>query len=885
METKLLKDAVRLALLPASILAALVTTPVLAQSTDDAEPATELETMVVTGSRLKRASAEGALPVTVIEREEIESSGDISVSDFLRNTTFNSFGSFRPRSGSSAQAFSELSLRGLGGNRTLVLIDGRRAPVSPSTGTGQDLNAIPLAAVERFEILSDGASAIYGSDAIGGVVNVITRKDFNGVEFSGGLSKPKLKGGDTDEGQFLFGASSDRGSLIAGASYSSRGIVFQRDRDYSRGGASTFSNNYLNPNGTFFSAPSGPTAGTSIVPGGCSEPGFTISGNRCLYDFTFVAADEAELDQSALFTRARYEISADWSTYLNASVSRVKSFGRYAPGLATVAVAANTPNNPFDVDLSVRHRFASLGPRDDTVDSNAYDISVGFLGRLVDRVDVEFGARRNEFQTFTIGRNYPVIPLANAAIANGTYSILNPSANDPVVLNSIKATISRDSFTLNEEVFGVASMDLFEMAGGAAALSVGAEYRKEDYADLYDSLSEAGVIGGSAGASAGGGRSVKAAYFEVLLPVLSNFEVNLAGRYDKYSDYGADFSPKIGLRYQPSDSLTLRASYGHGFAAPAIPLLIAAPAFGADFVTDTQTCIAFGLTPDCRDPVSGQVSTPQVTAWNIANPNLSSETSKQYSLGLAWDAADWINLTVDYWNIEINDLIAGITTNQIINCLAGQAVACPPGLSNLPVTAASGLPYEQAVPNPQLGLGLARDPATGLILYVQNGSANQGVLNTDGLDLNVRTNFDFGDWGTMRNQLQLGKVFSFTNDDSRNFVGDERTPEYRANLQTVFTLRDFDFSWNINYIHGTDSANALREEPLEGVELTLPSWTTHDLQVSWNAPWNGKIALGVQNVANKGPVIDSLDPTGRGFDFGLYDGYGRVPYIRYTQSF
>ncbi len=887
MNTYPLRRAVRLALLPASIIAALGALPAYAQTQEEdqsAEETTEMEVMVVTGSRIRRADVEGALPVTVIDRDQIESSGDISVADFLRNTTFNSFGSFRPRSGSAAQAFADLSLRGLGSNRTLVLIDGRRAPVSPSTGTGQDLNAIPLAAVERFEILSDGASAIYGSDAIGGVVNIITRKDFTGVEISGGLSRPSLEGGDTDEGQFLFGASSDRGSLLAGASYNNRGIVFQRDRPYSRGGASTFSNNYLNPNGSFFSAPSGPTAGTSAVPDGCSLQGFTVVANRCLYDFTALAADEAELGQSALFTRARYEISDDWSTYMNASVSRVKSFGRYAPGLATVAVAANTPNNPFAVDLRVRHRFAALGTRDDTTDSNAYDLNLGFNGR-VGEVEIEFGARRNEFQTYTIGNNYPVIPLANAAIASGTYSILHNAINDQSVLDSIKATITRDSFTLNEEVFGLASMDLFEMSGGSAAISVGAEYRKEDYADLYDSLSAAGVVGGSAGASSGGGRSVKAAFAEMLLPVWSNFEVSLAGRYDRYSDYGSDFSPKIGLRYQPTEALTLRASYGNGFAAPAIPLLVAAPASGADFVTDTRTCVAFGLTPDCRDPVSGNVSIPQVTAWTIANPNLKSETSKQFSFGLAWDATDWLNLTVDYWNIEIQDLIAGITTNQIIACLDGQQVACPPGLSNLPQTGTTGRPVEEVVPNPQLGLGLARDPVTGLILYVQNGSANQGVLQTDGIDLNVRTNFDFDDWGSLRNQLQVGQVRSVTQDDSRNFVGDERTPEFRANLQSVYTFGDFDFSWNVSYIHSTDSANALRPDPLEGVELTLPSWTTHDLQLSWNSPWNGKIALGVQNLANKGPVVDSLDPTGRGFDFGLYDGYGRVPYIRYTQTF
>jgi iron complex outermembrane recepter protein len=878
-----LRDAIRLVLFPVSLLA-LAAGPALAQDDDDGDEAATLDRIEVTGSRIKRADVEGALPVTVIDRQDIDLSGELNVADLLRNTTFNSFGSFRPRSGSSGQASASLSLRGIGSGRTLILIDGRRAPVAASSGTSQDLNAIPLAAVERVEVLSDGASAIYGSDAIGGVVNIITRKDFTGVEMQLGASNPRRPGGETEDGSVIFGASGDRGALIAGVSYANRGIVYQRERPWSNGGASTFSNNFLNPNGTFFSAPSGPNPGTSIVPGGCGDPGFTIVGNRCLYDFTFVGADEAELRNSALFARGTYQINDDWSTYMNASVSRVESFGRYAPSLATAQVPVGSPNNPFGVPLQVRHRFAAIGNRDDTVDANAYDFMTGFQG-TIGPAFVELGARINEFRSYSLGRNYVVIPIADQYIADGTYNIFNPTGNSATTLNAMKATISRDSFSRNEEVFALASFDLFELAGGTASLAVGGEARSEDYSDVYDSLSEAGVIGGSAGASAGGGRNIKSAYFEALFPVLSNVEVSAAARYDKYSDYGNDTSPKIGVRWQVLETLTLRGSYGEGFAAPPVPILVQQPSSGADFVTDQATCIAFGLTPNCTDPVTGQTTTPQVTAWSIANPNLSSETSKQFSLGFAWDATDWLNLTVDYYNIKIDNLISAITTNQIIACLGGQTVSCPPGLSNLPTTAASGLPFEQAVPNPQLGLGLARDPATGLILYVQNGFTNLGNLETDGIDLNVRTTFDFADWGALANQLQVSWVNELRTNGSRNFVGDERTPQYRISLQNIYSYGDFTLAWNVSHIADTDSSNALGNPPRSDLPLDLPSWTTHDLQLTWQAPWNGKVTVGVQNVADKDPVLDPLDPTGRGFDLNLYDGYGRVPYVRYTQNF
>ena len=153
---------------------------VLATSMPAYAQETKLERVEVTGSRIKRAEAEGALPVTVVRREELEASGTTTVAEYIRTMTFSSFGNFRPQSGSSAQGFSEANLRGLGSRRTLVLVDGRRVAKDPQVGDATDMNSIPMAAVERIEILTDGASAIYGSDAIGGVINVVLRKDFEG---------------------------------------------------------------------------------------------------------------------------------------------------------------------------------------------------------------------------------------------------------------------------------------------------------------------------------------------------------------------------------------------------------------------------------------------------------------------------------------------------------------------------------------------------------------------------------------------------------------------------------------------------------------------------------------------------------------------------------
>ena len=185
----LLSDAVRYGLMAGLVGAVVAPVSAFAQDSEGEEAKT-LDRIEVTGSRLKRAEIEGAVPVIVIDRASIDATGDVSVADVLRDSTFASFGNFRPQSGSSAQSLATVDLRGLGSGRTLVLIDGRRAPTNPmSASSGSDLNAIPLAAVERIEILSDGASAVYGSDAIGGVVNVILRKDFNGAELRYGYGQ------------------------------------------------------------------------------------------------------------------------------------------------------------------------------------------------------------------------------------------------------------------------------------------------------------------------------------------------------------------------------------------------------------------------------------------------------------------------------------------------------------------------------------------------------------------------------------------------------------------------------------------------------------------------------------------------------------------------
>jgi len=863
---KKLPSAIQFALFVSA--ASLATGNAFAQESGSTESeAKTLDRIEVTGSRIKRADLEGAVPVTVIDRAAIDASGRVSVADVLRESTFSSFGNFRPQSGSSAQAVADVDLRGIGSDRTLVLIDGRRAPYAPSTGQNADLNTIPLAAVERIEILSDGASALYGSDAIGGVVNIILRKDFEGAEFRYGMGQPKVTGGETEEASVVFGTASDRGSLLLGAAYNSRDMVFTRDQiGGGSPGASFYGNNFYFEDGTLGGA----------LPGyACNDPGFYQLGSNCVYDFNLVAANEASVKNKSLFARGQWQINDDWTIYTAASYSNSDSFGRYAPTPGALFVAEGTPNDPVPGDgqgAYIYHRYAAAGNRDNFVDNTAIDFTLGFQWQATDRLLVDFGIRRSDAKFKEIGRGYIVTPLAEAAAADGSYNLFDPFNNPEEVLKGFTATIGRDGKFNIDEVFANATLDLFEMGGGTSAIAFGAEYREEDYADIYDSLSEAGVVAGSAGNSAAGTREIYAAYAEWLFPILSSFDVTVAARYDNYSDYGSDVSPKVSLRWQPLDNLTFRASAGEGFRAPPLPNLYGKRSFSAEEVQDFRTCTNVGYTAaQCGGDANGDniADGPEATAvqyqidsYSSGNLDLESEKSRQYSIGVAWDAASWLNVTLDYYKIEIDDRIRLIEYQELVD-FDNRGLALPAGTSVL------------------------RRP-NGAVREINTAYANEGDLETSGLDFNLRTRFDTDSFGKFDNWLQIAYTLDYTVTDGivkKDRLGWVTQPDTRASLRNSWSYGDFSVNWNVNYIGDQQNPDAIPEYGFlaGGRNTRVGSYTTNDVAVTYNAPWNGSITLGANNVGNRYPELVGYD--NRPWNFYLYDAYGRTVYFRYTQKF
>jgi len=830
----------------------LIAMPAFAQET--APVAQKIERVEVTGSRIKRADAEGSLPVTVIKREELEASGSTTVAEFMRTSTFSSAGNFRPQSGSSAQSFAGIDLRGLGSNRTLVLLDGRRLPKAPNVGDSVDLNAVPMAAVERIEILTDGASAVYGSDAIGGVVNIITRKDFEGVAASLGYTKPENEGGERKEASVIVGVQGEKGRIVMGASKTGRGMVYTRDRPWGQDlGVSSYGNNYRLPSGAYSAI--GNLRGNPTI--GCTDENFYIAGTTCSYNFNAVAADEAQIDSQAFFARGEVQINDSWKSYVSASTTNTSSFGRYAPTPAQLTVRANTPNNPTSSDIVVRHRTAAAGNRDTSTDNWLSSVAAGFQGKLAQNIDLDVGAAYTRSVYKELGRNYIVRPILEQYV-NETratapkYDLYNPSANSEEVLSAIKATTSRDSIFKQTDFYAVGTFyDLFQLPGGGVSLLASAETREEVFGDIYDSLSEAGVIEGSAGNSAAGKRRVSGAALEMVFPITKTLEASAAGRFDKYSDYGNDFSPKVALRWQPLKNVTFRSSYGEGFRAPSLPQLHQKESFSAESVFDPVTCLALGggtggnLTAanDCN---RGKLV--QIDSYTLANEALKSEQSKQFSVGAVWDVIPAISLKADYARIKIDDRISLIGAQDLIDRSNGTDPRSIPA-----------------------GLSVIRS-ANGAIQRVQQGYANEGTLKGEYLDVSATGRWRNAAWGNFDHELRYSNTLSY-DDDGNELRGTLGLPRYKAVLSNNWKRGAFGLTYNIN----VTGKNADDED------FSVGTYVTHDIQGTWSTPWGGKLIAGFVNVGGKMPELVAYD--GRNFNFYLYDGYGRQAYVRLEQKF
>jgi iron complex outermembrane receptor protein len=830
-----------------------------------------LEEVVVTGSFIKRAPIDGASPVSTITADDIKIEGDFSVADSLRSSALNSFGSFSERSGSSAQSQATINLRGAGSNRTLVLLDGKRLPGSPTMG-GQsaNLNAIPMAAIDRIEVLTDGASSTYGSDAIAGVVNIIPKKDFEGVEISGGIGyRDRDTGLTSKEFSIVAGTSSDKGNITIAFDHQSREGISDAARDFTAAKAVD-----LNGDGDFdaytaemdgwsiygatVAAPDFSTATASplcdsliseygndvFLKADASEDWGTPGATYCMYAYANVSYNRASVDRNTLYVNSDYAVSDEVEWFGRAMFVQNSSFGRYAPPAAPWRnMAADNPHNPYGEETTGYFRWVGIGTRDGNIDDYNIDLLTGLRG--TGDLNWEVYYHRNKTDNKSVGQYY----LSYGGLAYNQANDIDLGSEAGIA--NMKATTLQESDSTFDQFFAGFGFEAGELGGGSISHYVGSEYMEVTYGDVYDGQSEAGLVGGSAGNTSAGERDITALFYEALLPVTDDLEVNVAVRYDDYSDFGSNTAPKVSARYQLTDDVVLRASYSEAFRAPGLDELNAKTTFSAEGAIDYA---------------QGKTTAQQYDTYYTSNSNLGPETSEYTNLGIVWNATDDTTVTLDYFDLQIDNVIR---TKSLQSLLSDEQAGLITALAPDADTTGQTFYLKRA--------------ATGVLLEAGTGYNNGEGFNIEGIDLNITTGFDteIGEFGVRWNnsfvlgyEQELGGAVVDT-------AGWSGQPDYRSVLTLSFMRGDHFVALNSSYIASTTE---FESQGASGWETSgqLDSWLTHNLTYSYDMGEYGKVTATINNLTDEDPVLSSA---GTWDNYDLYDNFGRDYRLNYSYSF
>ena len=859
-----LSNAIRAAL-GASLLVS-VAMPAFAQDANDVE----VEEVVITGSKIKRTTNTESQYVVSITAADMKLTGEVSVADALRSSTLNSLGSFRESSGSSAQSNATFNLRGAGAARTAILINGRRTVGSPSLGGGGsvNLNLIPMSFVERIDIVADGASAVYGSDAVTGVVNVILKKGYDGVQLSGRYGDRSKDDGSEHGFNLLVGAQGDKGSVTFGLEMDKRDAVFDKDRDFTAArysdldgdgyitgyaeteGISFYATSLINPNydPAIPYSESDPSSwyvhpGNNCVDDGAFQGPMKSdlvfgpdTGFYCGYAYANVSANRASMERINSFVSADYNVNDDVEVYVDAIISNNESFGRYAPPAAPGTMLAANPKNPYGQDVSGYFRWTDIGTRDNVVNDTLIDVNLGVNAQINDDLSFEAYYTYSDYKSTSIGKYY----LSYGGFAeNILYEV---SDLDQYNANLKHTTLNDDRMNMQKIAAGM-QWNMFEMAGGTASTYFGVETFDVNYRADVDAQSEAGLVGGSAGNSAQGSRSVNAVMAEAILPVTDYLEVDLAVRYDNYDDFGSEVSPRVGATFTMIDNLVVKASYGQGFRAPDLSDLYGATSFSAESAKDYYGCSLDGVSEaDCPDR--------QFDTYIGSNPDLMAETSETMSFGLEYTYDNnWV-AKVNYVTLELQSAVEYVSAQDMLN-----------------------VDRNTGGNNPQVdrnALGAVTEIRAGYQNAVNDVQRQSVDLALDGT---IHESDDYGTFG-FRGEATKYLKFETETEFGSGILGDAVDtlgfPEWRSSALISWTMGNWGANISTSYIGESESGSG---------EVKWDSWKEHNLNVSYNFNELGEVTLGANNLTNEDPLLDS---SGSMADEYQYPILGRVIYLDYT---
>ncbi|WMJ70409.1 TonB-dependent receptor [Stenotrophomonas sp. 24(2023)] len=853
--------AVRLGLLPAGIALALSPSFASAQdATAGTSGTTNLDRISVTGSRIRQASMETAQPVIALQRSDIEKQGFTSVADIVQNLAATGSPAI-----SRADALSSgeevggqyVDLRNLGPQRTLVLLDGKRMGVS--SGGYTDLASIPTSIVERVEVLTDGASAIYGSDAIAGVVNIITRKNFDGLEASVYRGQYGQGDGDKETYNFVYGMTSDRGSLTLGAEYSDEKPVYAKDRDFS-----------ASPKGPNHPVPvNGNANGWSAI----TEKGVLVNNGNFVLNpgadptniANYHALGDADLSnpsqqmflqtgikRRSVFANGQFDFTDNIRGTANVLYTEREALQQIA-GYPYRSSAFGTPMskdsafNPLDQDVNFMRRTWEM-PRQTKSELNTLRFSAGLEGsfQFADKFwDWDVGYVYNRNKGVKTGTGNLFIPNVQNAVGpsfiqNGVAYCGTPgkviqgcvpwnpllgygqggpgSLSNPDLQKYLFLPTHDTSLTTSKVYSANISGSLFTLPAGDLSVAAGYEHREEQAEYNPDALLQSGLSTDLAGASTAGGYKLNEFFLELNVPILADLpfakelSVDMAGRYSDYNTFGSTFNSKFGLKWKPIDDLLVRATYATGFRAPTVADLYGGTSQTFDKYTDP-----------CDTSFGAAVSNPAVAArcsavvpagfrqqasGGVDASGPGSQSNYAYLSGSNPNLQPETSKTWTAGLVYSPNFVQGLDISldwwkiRINNVIAAESVT-------------SILNQCYILNNPNACARIVRDPEEGgQVTDVTRTLINGGYQETAGYDLGVRyrlPEFSFGsfiiDWKTTYvdylafkrdNEVQTA-VEQHTGWGTGDWGGNFRV---RSNLNVDWSLGNFGVNWGVRYYSG-----------------------------------------------------------------------------------
>ena len=873
-----------------------------------------LEKFEVTGSRVKRLDYETPAPVETFTVAEIEAKGYTNIGDFIQSLPFNSGTANSIYNTSSfTRGAATTNLRGLGSQRFLTLVNGRRAVPYALTNSGNrsifDFNSLPAAAIESVELLKDGASAIYGSDAITGVLNIKLKKNFSGVSTSLYYGNTlKSSGGDTGTKDFSFVAGADQGktkiftafdlkmgnsNFLQDYGVPSTDFTFQgTNKGLNESSTSNFPANltltraqaaaagiaFPNVASTvgswsFVVKGGAPTASPTLAsfgpaPADPANPNAVLIGNENRYNFAPVIAIYPAYDYMSNYTSLEHAFSDNLKAFAELSYSKNSTYYAFTPvviGFATegLTLPANNPYNPFGQALTSLSARALFGPvRKFDTEAIATNLLVGLRGTVLGRWDWESAVSYGYSEVTTVSRNAIRAATYQAAL-NGTLAgfvgkFENPFGPSDPALNAALYTISPSTnkgtgLTYDASVNG----KLFDLPAGEVGVAAGFEARNDGLTTNPDT---AAYIGSGGGLPLSGKRSVTSEYVEITAPIyktreFGSAEVQLAGRHEHYSDFGDAHKPKVGVKIRLPDTkyvnVILRGSYSESFQAPALGLLYSSQTTG----------FTSALTADPLRPQDPPVQLKVVTG---GNPALIPETAKVQYVGTVIESPKIKNLSIswDFFDMRINSVIVTPSSAYLLSAA---------GMAQFP----NGIVRDTNLGNPGPILYLASVPSN-------NPAAYQLYRGFDyGIKYQLR-NTRYGDFSFGGDATQIIKTGSDSGLGGGFFANQGRyyNPRWKASAGTSWNYKDYGASvtgdWIGSWFNDGYTAAGWGENPT----------TVMSAQIQYRGFWHSIVSIGGSNILNNQPAPNGRASTA-GYDQNIYgpNALGRFLYIRIRKDF